>query len=1204
MTRWEEGQSEVPLSGILQEFRTALREEIEAARRNEASSAIPLINGRKIAQVGGSFQYAFEVENILNLPGDAPGDLTVPGLQPQEVSVVSVDGMTITLAVPNDLGQHVPTARLQSNLTFLMRKLIQRIEAMPGRANPVGDRIIGDSLVQGAPVRVDAHDLSRDQEAAVASCIGRNTTFIWGPPGTGKTETIGAVGRQLHALGRPLLLVSHTNSAVDQAVLKIAKSLAPEQMARGEILRVGAPKDARLLADEHKDLLLKTHVDGRSAELADRRRNFETQRIAAAEQVVQFSRLVDLAEWLAMAPADIEEMASRLAAVEEIGLRLLQVREEQESLVVKSGYWSSAEKAADFAASRLPKITELDNRILVAGQNLSVADRGLREAEQELRQAEALLAETMSVGWLVRKWRRLPDPEHQRSIVRRKQSSASTAQKDADLTRNVLTDLGTKRAAMQEVIARFKQKYAGEPESVLDQARDHQRRLTEVTMQADNLRKEEAHRRVEIEDLLSQRLAAVRQLGLCSEGTREASHMLQAIRSAVPAASSEVAGRDIVALRKERDRLNDRIGSLDAELKLIEEALKKVEELVIAEARVVATTLTSAYLRDCVQARRFDTVILDEASMAPIPALWIAASVAMNNAVVVGDFWQLPPIVISTNEMARKWLGRDVFEVAGLDATHDESGRRVDLLVQHRMHPHISRIPNQLIYAQRLRDSDGMEINGEASLVKWYRADWGHDAPVLLVDTGPVGAWVTSVSRGSRASRLNFLSATICVDLAEQMLRDDREPQTERAERRIMIVCPYRPHAKLLELLIREQDLSADVTAGTAHSFQGSQADVVILDLVNDEPHWKVGMFNPQQDESTRRLLNVAITRARRRLVVVGDFNYIAKQSKRAFLGGRLVPFLIDQFPRVDAHRVVPVGLSARAAKAQRTLTGGFVEADADRLVVTQERFYQLFVKDLAAAKRRVVIYSAFITQDRIGQLEPQLKAAVDGGVAIYVVTKSRDDRSKRELPTYRALEQTLTEWGAVIIHKRRMHEKLIFIDDSILWAGSLNPLSHSNTQETMERRKSPAVVADYARTVCLDELVGEYANGTPQCPICGSEVIASEGNEEPYYWKCVERDCYRRGIAEPPMMDGMVVCGNCGKPVEFGRWGNEGVWRCTANPRHRQRIARTHLRLPKMRALVPKRDLAQLDRLFAGAGDRSIRRRAAEAPTLFDLDQ
>jgi len=127
---------EVFLTGVLDEFRTALRMEIDAARRHESTSAVCLINGRRIAQVGSNYQYVFDIENALNLPGDAPGDLYVPGHPPFDVIIISVDGMAITISVPQDLGKFVSSARPQSNLAHLMRKLIERIEALANKANP------------------------------------------------------------------------------------------------------------------------------------------------------------------------------------------------------------------------------------------------------------------------------------------------------------------------------------------------------------------------------------------------------------------------------------------------------------------------------------------------------------------------------------------------------------------------------------------------------------------------------------------------------------------------------------------------------------------------------------------------------------------------------------------------------------------------------------------------------------------------------------------------------------------------------------------------------------------------------------------------------------------------------------------------------------------------------------------------------------
>ena len=688
-----------------------------------------------------------------------------------------------------------------------------------------------------------------------------------------------------------------------------------------------------------------------------------------------------------------------------------------------------------------------------------------------------------------------------------------------------------------------------------------------------------AARRQQLDKLLRNRLAALRALGLASETNGSTETMLGALHNAYWQAASEVRGADLRELRNRRDRINEHIQALESEIREIDKALKRVAELVIADAEVVATTLTRAYLWDAIQARRFDTVILDEASMAPIPALWVAAGLADVNAVVVGDFRQLPPIVLSKHALAKKWLGRDVFEVAGRDGLENPARGRVDLRRQYRMHPAISAIPNTLIYGHSLED-DSTTTN-DSDLEAWYRHDWGYDSPVVLVDTGSLNAWVTSVVRGGRRSRLNFLSATVCVDLAESLLRQDRPKLPEGERRRILIACPYRPHANLLDLLLQEQRLEEDVAAGTAHSFQGSEADVVILDLVNDDPHWRVGMFMPERDDSTIPLLNVALTRARHRLFIVGDFDYINKQARKAFLGSKLIPFLRKHYPRVEAIQVVPAGLAARAAKAQAAAIGGELEPDAARVVVTQQHFYSMFRSDIARARHRVIIYSPFVTESRLAQLGPQLRAAVERGVRVHVVTKAHENRPKTELSHYCMLERALADWGVTVVHKRGMHEKLIFVDDDVLWSGSLNPLSFRDTQEVMERRHSRRVVDDYARTLRLDDLIREYDDGTPKCPICGAEVVASEGRDKPFYWRCVQNDCYTRDIDKPPLEGAVVRCARCGGEVECGQWGRNAAWRCLRNRRHHQKVARTHLLLPKMRAIVPRQELRKLDKRF-----------------------
>jgi hypothetical protein len=229
----------------------------------------------------------------------------------------------------------------------------------------------------------------------------------------------------------------------------------------------------------------------------------------------------------------------------------------------------------------------------------------------------------------------------------------------------------------------------------------------------------------------------------------------------------------------------------------------------------------------------------------------------------------------------------------------------------------------------------------------------------------------------------------------------------------------------------------------------------------------------------------------------------------------------------------------------------------------------------------RIVIYSPFITQDRTGFLLPQLQAAAGRKVSIYVLTKHDSERKKSELQQYRKLETQLSEIGAVVIHKLHMHEKLVFIDNDITWIGSLNPLSFSNTQEIMERRKSTSVLQDYFKILRLEELLSVPGKPESKCPICSSEMIAAEGDKEPYYWRCVNDKCYSRSIDQPHPIDGMLACRSCNSKVEFGYWGDYPHWRCSSNTKHRQKVLKYHLRLPKMTALIPKAERKKVCEIF-----------------------
>lgn len=1169
--------SRVPLKGILNEFRTALEKEIEAASQGAEGSAVSLLNGRRIAQVGGNYQYLFNVENVLNLPSDSPGDLFVSDHPPLQITVISIDGMIITLSVPEDLGQFVPIAKLKSDMAYLMRILIRRIEELANNDNPVVQRVLGKVSSSGDPVIIEMPNLNKEQSEAVASSIGRNITFIGGPPGTGKSRTIGAIGEQLYHRKRSVLLVSHTNIAVDQALIYIGEALDPKELSEGHVLRVGEPKDQRLIL-EFPDLLASTHVDKRSAELSERRDSLKVDLDSSASIVIKLSRQIDICEWVIVAVDYISAWDKELVHIHEMEEGLEKAR--NEAFALNSDLRNSEEGVREanktkYYLAESEAISEILNNLK---QSLDNAIGKQNDLFNKLTKERLLLEATSAVGWLTRKWKSLPNPEDQEKVVISFQNEYNDIQKDIDVIKNKIVGKEAELSDLKEKIASFQLTYSQDPDQIIKEAESKSLRLNDLHPLIRQKQADISHRHKELGITLSARLSYLRAMNLTNVVAGTIEEIFSAIKETHEKAFLQVAGLDIKTLRQEKDGLNQKIKDIEKAIDEIEEALKRVEEIVISEAAIVATTLTRAYLRDSIQKRRFDTVILDEASMAPIPALWVASNLANNNAVVVGDHMQLPPIVQSDNEYAQKWLGRDIFEVSNIDK-RIHSDYFISLRQQFRMHPDICAICNNLIYDKRLENGEGVEKDHD--LDDWYNRDWGHDHPVLLIDTQKAGAWVTSVRRGSRSSRLNFLSATICIDIVDQLLKKDR-PELHPSKRpRILIVSPYRPHAQLLNLLIKEHDYQSEVVAGTAHSFQGSEADVVIFDLVNDEPHWRVGMFDPKRDKDNKQLLNVALTRSKKRLIIVGDFNYINKLSKNAFIGKHLIPFLLNNYCCVNALDIVPANLSARVARAHFDTIGGGIEVMAPSIIVTQDKFYPILLKDIEKAKSKIIIYSAFITSDRLGQIEPHIRAALDRKTRVYVVTKPKIERAKGDLSSYRYFEKTLKDWGVTIIHKKGMHEKVILIDDNISWIGSLNVLSFSNTQEIMERRSSNSVMKQLSDSLRVDDLIAPYVDEDHICPICGDEMIASEGRDEPFYWRCTADDCYTRNINEEPLKGDVIICSNCRAEVEFGEWGNKAAWRCIENKKHHQRVGRTHLMLRKMRDKIPRNKLKELDKIF-----------------------
>jgi len=270
----------------------------------------------------------------------------------------------------------------------------------------------------------------------------------------------------------------------------------------------------------------------------------------------------------------------------------------------------------------------------------------------------------------------------------------------------------------------------------------------------------------------------------------------------------------------------------------------RAEVEVLDRAPVVLATLTG--LDSAVLAgRRFALAVVDEATQAVEPATYLALLRA-ERAVLAGDHLQLPPTVLSAAAQAGG-LGVSLFE--RLVALHGDAVK-VTLAEQHRMNEAIMRFPSEALYGGALRAHPAV-------------AHHALDAtPLEVVDTSGRG-FEEATPQGSD-SRENEGEAQLVAEEVERVLALGVAPAD------VAVIAPYDGQVQRLRAL-----LSARVEAGlevdTVDGFQGREKEAVVVSLTRANADGEVGFL------ADVRRMNVALTRARKKLVVVGDGATVAR---------------------------------------------------------------------------------------------------------------------------------------------------------------------------------------------------------------------------------------------------------------------------------------------------------------------------------------
>ena len=305
-------------------------------------------------------------------------------------------------------------------------------------------------------------------------------------------------------------------------------------------------------------------------------------------------------------------------------------------------------------------------------------------------------------------------------------------------------------------------------------------------------------------------------------------------------------------LRQNRNRRRDegfhqkveRLKSRATELEI------RINAQLFGEARVIASTLTGSANR-LLSGQKFGTLFIDEAAQALEPACWIAIRKA-SRVILAGDHCQLPPTVKSIAAL-RGGLGTTLME-----RIVKQKPETVTLLkTQYRMNEQIMRFSSDWFYGGMIEAAPQVRFRGILDL----------DNPMTWVDTSAVAGKEEFV--GESFGRINRAEADMTLDVLQEYFTRIGKARVLEERIDVGVISPYRAQVQLLRRLIRKKEFFKPyrglISVNTVDGFQGQERDVIVISLVRANADGQIGFL------SDLRRMNVAITRARMKLMIMGD---------------------------------------------------------------------------------------------------------------------------------------------------------------------------------------------------------------------------------------------------------------------------------------------------------------------------------------------
>ncbi|MGW3118747.1 AAA domain-containing protein [Streptomyces sp. NPDC001107] len=544
--------------------------------------------------------------------------------------------------------------------------------------------------------------------------------------------------------------------------------------------------------------------------------------------------------------------------------------------------------------------------------------------------------------------------------------------------------------------------------------------------------------------------------------------------STAAAEISEVTGR-LAAARSRlagfpaRTVLVGQAETLQKQLDGLDQQRRKIQDTVRSKCRVMGATVAKA-----VQSRklldRVDVVVIDEAGMVDLPSAWLAAGLAGKRVVVAGDFRQLPAVTKGEGdrkateeerEHSRQWAARDAFHAAGLVTASGgvrQDPRLVALDTQYRMREPICELVNAVAYP----DAPLGTGRDDRSRIPFNPLV---ESPVILIDTSK-----------QRIAGPDYRANTVNEAVVHELVRGLQyegvlpgrkwsEAETaarERATDRLAVIAPYRAQVKALKGSLKYRfGEDYEGLVDTIHRFQGSQRPIVVFDTAvgaGKDP----GIFykGTGLSSQTCRLLNVALSRAQDHLVVVADLEHLRRHLAPHSEARTMIDHLEAHAEVMSADQLVPTREAAQLSvlSEEELARPAFFPADEVHKAVEW---------DIERAARSIEIYCPFLDPNPVRRWSTLLGRRAGQGVKVVVYTRSADEqRDDAAAERHQQRIDQLRSVGCEVDFRERMHEKVLILDSTVLWHGSLNLLANSGPTDLMMRFTDPTACERVSRVI------------------------------------------------------------------------------------------------------------------------------------------